>query len=309
MTTIRQLRYVAAVDAERHFSRAAASCHVSQPALSSQVASLERTLGVVLFDRVPYGAVTTPEGAVVIAQARRVLREVDALEHLANDQRSVRGPLHLGVIPTMAPYLLTDVLSVLRDVLPESAPWLHEERTATLINSLHDGTIDVALLALPIGDDSLHTELLGTEPFDLVVPDSHPLATGGDSLPSSILAELPMLLLEDGHCLRDQALEVCSVAGAATVANVRAASLPTLLQMVAAGHGVTLLPRSARDVEIRTGVGVAVREFADPGPGRKVALAWRRNSVRVAAWRRLADALRPLANWGGLGNGIDDGHP
>lgn len=298
MTSLRQLSYAVAVDEAGHFGRAAAACHISQPALSNQVAGLERALGITIFDRVPQGAVTTVEGALVIAQARRVLREVEVLERLSEGHRDVRGPLHLGVIPTMAPYLLPRVLAVVRRLLPDAAPWLHEERTTTLVSGLRSGEIDVALLALPVQDDRIATADLGTEPFDLVVPDGHALARQGRPLDPAVLAGLPVLLLEDGHCLRDQAIEVCSLAGASTVANVRAASLPTLLQMVAAGHGVTLLPRSARTVELRPGVGVATRTFTTPGPGRQVALAWRDTSPRDGLYRQLAQALADtLEGW------------
>jgi LysR family transcriptional regulator, hydrogen peroxide-inducible genes activator len=292
--TLRQLEYVAAVAEHGNFGRAAEACAVSQPALSSQIQELERRLGLVLFERGRHGATVTPEGAPVVARALRILVEVDDLVLEASDRAGeVIGEVRLGSIPTMAPYLLPVVVPELRRRHPRASVVLREERTPDLLVSLRAGTLDLALLAAPVDHPDLEVVDLATDPFLLAVAPGHPFA-GRRAVPVSGLAGLPMLLLEEGHCLRDQAVEVCTVAGAGPVGDLAATSLPTLCQMVAAGHGATLLPASAVAVEARPGTGLVVRPLRSPGPSRTVVLAWRRGSPRAEHHRRLAAALRPL---------------
>jgi LysR family hydrogen peroxide-inducible transcriptional activator len=257
------------------------------------VAELERCLGVQLFERSPRGVLVTAAGAQVLERARRALAEVDALVEAAGVERGLRGTVRLGVIPTVAPYLLPACLPAVRGQLADLRLVLVEDRTAGLLDRLRDGRIDVALLALPApgaGDDLEGTTLL-TEPFVAALPAGHPLAARPEVAVEELAAER-LLLLEDGHCLRDQALEVC----AGTVpSETAAASLPTLVQMVAGGLGATLLPVSAASIEVRPGDDVVVRPFAGEPPSRSLGLLWRASSARGAHWEELGEAVAVAA--------------
>jgi LysR family hydrogen peroxide-inducible transcriptional activator len=290
--TIRQLEYLVAVADHRHFGRAAEQCAVSQPALSTQVREAERRLGTTVFERAPSGVLVTPAGEAIVARARIVLRDLAELMEVATGDR-IRGRIELGVIPTMAPYLLPGILATLRAAWPGVRVALHEEKTVRLVDHLQDGSLDLALLALPVEADDLEQRALADEPFLLALPEGHDLA-GSGRLPLGVLSGLPLLLLDDGHCLRDQALEACAVAGVAPGSEISSASLPTLSQMVAGGLGVTLLPVSAAAVEARPGSGLTTRPFRDPPPRRTVGLAWRRSSPYVESWHRMADLLEPV---------------
>lgn len=292
--TLRQLEYLVSVDDHRTFGAAAAALHVSQPALSSQVAEAEQRLGLVVFERGRHGATPTPEGEAVLTAARRVLEEAHQLMRVAGDRAGdLAGPLALGVIPTIAPYLLPDVVRETKRRYPGVELRLREERTADLLVSLRAGTIDLALLAAPVPGDAAGIEVveLARDPFVLALPDGHPFA-GRERLPQSALAGLPMLLLEEGHCLRDHAATACSVIGASSLASIQATGLPSLSQMVAAGMGATLLPVSALGVEARAGSGITTRRLRRPEPFRTIALAWRSRSPRAEQYRLLADGLR-----------------
>lgn len=293
MPTLRQLEYLVAVADHGTFGAAADVVHVSQPAMSSQIAELEQRLGVTLFERDRRGARVTPEGEAIVAAARRVLAEADHLVRLASDRRGdLVGTLSLGVIPTMAPYLLPTVVREIRRRYPSAELVLKELRTAELVEALHQGTLDVGLLAAPVPelDRTVEVAELARDPFVLALPDGHPFA-GASRLPQSALVGLPMLLLEDGHCLRAHAQEACTQIGAGTLGSIQATGLPSLSQMVAAGMGATLLPACAVDVEARSGSGISIRRLRSPEPFRTVVLAWRANSPRAEHFRTLAEAL------------------
>jgi len=290
--TIRQLEYAVAVAEHLHFRRAAEACHVTQPALSTQVQALEETLGVQLFERAARKVLLTPVGREVVAQARRVLAEADGLSDTARAAREpLAGLLRLGVIPTVAPYLLPRVLPGLRDRFPRLELFLREEFTHVLLQRLNEGELDVLLLALPLPGEVEALPLFRDE-FRLAVPARHPLA-GRSRVQDSDLVDQEVLLLEDGHCLRDQALAICNHAGAREASRMRATSLGTLTQMVAGGLGTTLLPKMALDVEGRAG-GVRVIPFTEPTPYREIGLAWRKASSRAPEYRELGRVLVEL---------------
>jgi len=293
--SIRQLEYAVALAEAGHFGRAARACAISQPALSAQIRALEEALGLPLFDRSRRGATPTPAGREVLERARDVLARLDALVEAAGEAREpLTGPLHLGVIPTVAPYLLPRWLPRVRESWPRLRLYLHEDQTARLLEKLAEGRLDVLLLALPVDRPDVETFPIFREPFVLATPPGHPLARGQGGVRQEELDREAVLLLEDGHCLRDQALEICQQAGARESDTVRAASLNTLVQMVAGGLGVTLLPATAVETEAR-GRGVAVRPFRAPAPSREIGLAWRRRSARAPELGLLGERLRALA--------------
>jgi LysR family hydrogen peroxide-inducible transcriptional activator len=281
---LRDLRYLVAVADCGHFGRAAATCFVSQPTLSMQVRKLEDELGVPLIERLTRGIKLTPVGEQVVERARRVLREVADLERIAHDARDpFAGELRLGVIPTVAPFLLPRVLPPLRRALPKLGVLLTEAQTASLLAGLESGALDCAVLALPAGDAHLEALPLYEEPFLLALPRRHPLAARR-SVRLGDLDGLHVLLLEDGHCLRDQALAICGSAGAVENANFRATGIETLRQMVRAELGVTLMPALAAHGDRS----VRYVPFTGEVPGRTVGLAWRASSTRRGLLSALA---------------------
>ncbi len=280
--TIRQLEYLVAVAEHRNFSRAAEACGVSQPALSGQIQELERRLGSTLLERGHRGVSVPAHAVPVVEAARAAIRAVDEVVELATDRADeLVGPIRVAVIPTMAPYLLPTLVQELRRRHPRAEPVLTEARTDDLVRLLEAGEADLGLLAAPVPSTGLSGRAVADDEFLLALPEGHPMA-GDEPLPASVLAGLPMILLEDGHCLRDQALEVCASverqADTSGIAGIQATSLTTLCQMVAAGQGVTLLPASAVEVEARRGTGLVVRPLRDPTPKREVVLAWRSTS-------------------------------
>lgn len=291
--TVRQLEYVVAVADHLNFSKAAEVCGVSQPALSTQVREVEQRLGLALFER-GRGGVSVPEHArPVIDAARRAILAVDDVVGAAVDMRGeLVGPVRIGVIPTMAPYLLPTLVREVRRRHPRTEPVLTEARTDELVRRLELGELDVGLLADPVPSDALEAVALATDEFHLAMAEDHPYA-GDGSLPSGVLSGLPVLLLDDGHCLRDQAIAVCASVGAQPGGSIQATSLTTLCQMVSAGAGVTLLPASARDVEARPGAGLVTRPLRDPCPSRTVVLAWRSTSPVADLYRSLAGGVAP----------------
>ena len=312
--SIRQLEYLVAVAEIRHFGRAAKHCAVTQPALSAQIQQLEELLGVRLFERGRRGVLVTPEGEAVIARARAALRELDELLDVARAaRRPLEGPLRLGLIPTVAPYLLPPILPRVREAHPALALVLREDQTAHLVAQLEAGSLDLLLLALPVEEALLEELPLYEEPFVFAARADHRLATGRTRIPETALAheDVEVLLLEDGHCLRAQALSVCERAGARESGRIQATSLGTLVQMVANGLGVTLLPERAVPLEVRTGgsnAELVVRRFREPAPSRTVGLAWRRGSARGDEFRALgkllgaeAKRLRPALGGGRRG--------
>jgi LysR family hydrogen peroxide-inducible transcriptional activator len=293
--TLQQLRYAVAVADARHFGRAARACFVSQPALSAQVRELESKLGVQLFERASRGVLVTNAGGEVIERARRILHDVDDLcDVAAGAGGGLAGPLRLGVIPTIAPYILPHAVRRIAEAQPGLELYLREDRTESLLTQLHAGSLDVLLLALPVHRHGVEELPLYDEPFLLAVPEAHPLAHDG-GCDVEVLAGERLVLLEEGHCLRDQALDVCELAGHDGRVEVQGTSLPTVVQMVHAGLGVTLLPETAVGRDVHPGDGVALLELQPTSPVRTVGLAWRASSARAPAYRVLGDLIADAA--------------
>jgi len=288
---LRDLRYLVALADTRHFGRAALRCHVSQPTLSAQLRKLEEYLGAPLVERQPRQIAFTPLGVQVVERARRLLAEADDIQSLAQANRDpLAGRLNLALIPTVGPYLLPGVASRLRRRLPKLKLQLFEYQTAPLLQKLRAGEIDAGILALPVETDGLETRPLYEEPFVVALPEKHPLAAQSSVRRSDIEGET-LLLLEDGHCLRDQALEVCSRLKVQEDQDYRATSLETLRQMVAAGAGITLLPELATLGPFGHTRGLAVRPFTRPVPGRTIGAVWRRSTTREAVIRAIGDVI------------------
>ena len=289
---LRDLRYLVALADERHFGRAAQRCHVSQPTLSAQLRKLEEYLGVALVERQPRRVTLTPTGERVVERARRALLEADAIVELTRQDRDpLAGPLRLALIPTVGPYLLPHVVRRLKRDLPRLKLMLYEYQTAPLLEKLRAGDIDVGILALPVPLDGLEAAPLYEEPFTVAVPAGHPLAER-DRVKVDDLRGESLLLLEDGHCLRDQALEVCSRVRVQEDQDYRATSLETLRQMVAAGHGITLMPQLAADSHAVPARAIRIKPFAKPSPARTIGAVWRKSSTRGAAIEAVAATVR-----------------
>nr|Q9X5P2.1 RecName: Full=Probable hydrogen peroxide-inducible genes activator [Streptomyces viridosporus]AAD25084.1 OxyR [Streptomyces viridosporus] len=291
--SLAQLRAFAAVAEHLHFRDAAAAIGMSQPALSGAVSALEESLGVTLLERTTRKVLLSPAGERLAARAKSVLAEVGALVEEADAlQAPFTGVLRLGVIPTVAPYVLPTVLRLVHDRYPRLDLQVHEEQTASLLDGLTGGRLDLLLLAVPLGVPGVVELPLFDEDFVLVTPLEHGLG-GREGIPRKALRELNLLLLDEGHCLRDQALDICREAGSAGVAaTTTAAGLSTLVQLVAGGLGVTLLPHTAVQVETTRSGRLLTGRFADPAPGRRIALAMRTGAARAAEYEELAAALR-----------------
>jgi LysR family hydrogen peroxide-inducible transcriptional activator len=289
--TLRQLQYAVAVGESLSFRKAAGRCGVSQPSLSAQLAQLEDVLGVRLFERDRRRVLVTSAGRALLAQARRVLLDADDLLETARRAGDpLAGALRIGVIPTVSPYLLPAIAPAIRSAFPAlSLTWV-EERTGALVRSLHAGELDAALLAAEAELGDVEQAVLARDAFLLATPRDHPLGAPRAPATPADLRDGNVLLLEDGHCLREQALAVCS-RGRARELEFRATSLSTLAQMVAGGAGVTLLPELAAETEGRRAA-LRLRPFADPAPHRTIALVWRRTSPAAEGLRRLAAAIR-----------------
>jgi LysR family hydrogen peroxide-inducible transcriptional activator len=284
--SLRQLEYVVAVARLRNFHEAAASCHVSQPGLSIQLRQLEEQLGVRIFERDRRCVLVTSEGEEIVRRAARVLEEAGALVDAAKAaSRPMCGLLRLGVIPTVAPYVLPAALPRIRKKHPELRVRLREAHTADLVEAMRDGELDLLLLSLDAPLGGLVERELFVDRFVVALPRGHRLSSR-KTLREKDLAGEPVLLLEDGHCLRDNALSVCQSAGAKEAGDFRAGSLSTLVQMVAAGDGLTLLPAMAAAVESKRGE-IDVVPFAEPAPGRRIGFAWRATSPRVQEFETL----------------------
>ncbi|MEU2789481.1 LysR substrate-binding domain-containing protein [Streptomyces sp. NPDC007100] len=292
--SLAQLRAFVAVAEHLHFREAAAEIGMSQPALSGAVSALEEALGVQLLERTTRKVLLSPAGERVAARARTVLEAVgDLLEEAEAARAPFTGVLRLGVIPTVAPYLLPTVLRLVRDRYPDLDLQVHEEQTGSLLDGLQQGRLDLLLLAVPLGVPTIAELPLFDEDFVLVAPKDHWLGGRGD-IPREALKDMDLLLLDEGHCLRDQALDICREAGREEGAPVTtsAAGLSTLVQLVAGGLGVTLLPRTALRVETARNDQLTTGYFADPAPSRRIALAMRAGAARQAEFEEFAAALR-----------------
>ncbi|MGV8961230.1 MAG: DNA-binding transcriptional regulator OxyR [Stenotrophomonas sp.] len=292
---LRDLKYLVALAEHKHFGRAASACFVSQPTLSTQIRKLEEELGVSLVERAPRKVMLTPAGREAAARARSIIGEVEQLKEAARRSRDPEaGTVRLGIFPTLGPYLLPHVIPRIRQRFPQLELLLTEEKSDVLLAQLRNGQLDAALLALPLHDDQLHTEFLFEEPFVLAVPESHPLAQRR-SVHLNELADQRLLLLQDGHCLRDQALDVCHLAGALEKSEFQATSLETLRQMVAANVGMTLLPLLAVKPPVARSENIHLLGFAgEPRPSRRIAMVWRRSSAMGDFLGQLAGLFQSL---------------
>lgn len=274
---IRDLTYLVAVGDLHHFGKAAEQCCVSQPTLSGQIKKLEEQLDVKLFERTKRRVVPTDIGLTVIASARRILREVDVIytaSECAHDP--LGGKFRLGAFPTLATYVFPQLVQKIKIVMPNLRPILIEEKTAVLIDKLKAGEIDAALLALPVHDDFLVSHKLFDDAFYLAVPPDHQLASA-NTINQDVLASYRLLLLEEGHCMRDQALAVCQLHGIGEEQDFKATGMETLRQMVKVGTGITFMPEIAiRENE----VGIEYIPFEKPSPTRTIGIVWRKTSTR-----------------------------
>src|SRR5215469_14795424 len=280
---LKDLRYLVAVADQRHFGRAAADCFVSQPTLSAQLKKLEQSLGVQLIERAPNAVSLTAVGEEIVARARRMLEAGDEVVELARShQDPLAGRLRMAVLPTIGPYLLPQVAPAIRKSLPRLQLHLYEYQTAPMLEKLRAGELDIGILALPVDLEELEARELFAEPFTVALPERHKLAKHERVQVDDLEGET-LLLLEEGHCLRDQALEVCGRVGAGESQDFRATSLETLRQMVATGAGVTLLPELATKGAYGDARGVVVLPFAKPAPARRVGAVWRKTTARRPA--------------------------
>jgi LysR family hydrogen peroxide-inducible transcriptional activator len=280
---LKDLKYLVALADTGHFGKAAERTFVSQPTLSAQLKKLEEYLGVKLVERQPKHAQLTEVGKQVVVRARRMLDEGDEIIALARSNTDpFSGKLKVALIPTIGPYLLPRVMLKIRKSLPHLGLMLYEYQTEELLKRLRDGEIDLGIMALPVAQDGMESRTLYQEAFTVALPNNHPLAAKS-SIKIADLKGQTLLLLEDGHCLRDQALEVCSRIEVREAEDFRATSLETLRQMVVAGLGITLLPEMAVEAPFGSQRGLTIRQFAKPAPSRSVGAVWRKSSTRAAA--------------------------
>ncbi|VAX09623.1 Hydrogen peroxide-inducible genes activator =_ OxyR [hydrothermal vent metagenome] len=289
---LRDLEYLLAIDEERHFHRAADRCFVSQPTLSGQLKKLEQELGVQLVERSKRQVRMTEAGRAVADQARRVLNEARAIKSIAQIFHDpMQGELQLGLIPTVAPYLLPLIMPLFKKQYPDLKLWLHEQQTSVLLGKLRSVELDLLILALPVETDEFEELDLFSEAFWLAAPKHEPL-TKKKSINLTDLQDREMLLLEEGHCLRGQALEVCFSAGAHENAGFRATSLETLRHMVGEGMGMTLIPDLAVPKRRLKTDPVVYIPFRKPKPRRRIGMLYRKDSYREAVFQNMAVLIR-----------------
>jgi len=289
---LRDLEYLLAVEEERHFHRAADRCFVSQPTLSGQLKKLEQELGVQLVERNNRQVRMTEAGRAVTEQARRVLNEARAIKSIAQTFHDpMKGELQVGLIPTVAPYLLPVIMPLLKKQYPELKLWLHEQQTAVLLNKLRNAELDLLILALPVETDEFEELDLFSEAFWLAASRNEPLAKK-KSIGIADLQDREMLLLEEGHCLRGQALEVCFSAGARESSGFRATSLETLRHMVGEGMGMTLIPELAVPKRHLRTDPVCYFPFKNPKPSRRIGMLFRKGSYREDVFQNMAGLIR-----------------
>jgi len=288
----RALQYFVKLAELKHFSKAANACFVSQPTLSTQIAKLEDELGVSLVERAPRQIMLTPIGEDIAHRAKHVLRDIEHIKDAARRSKDPEtGTIKLGIFPTLAPYLLPHVIPVICQRYPDLRLQLAEEKTEDILNMLDQGRLDAGLLALPIEEHGMEMEILFEEPFVTAMPASHPLTDKKVICLKDLQGE-ELLLLEEGHCLRQHALAVCALAGAHERVDFHATSMETLRQMVAANAGVTLMPVLSVKPPIAATDNIALRPFEAPAPSRTIALVWRSSSPLGAFLRKLADSLK-----------------
>jgi LysR family hydrogen peroxide-inducible transcriptional activator len=288
----RALQYFVKLAELKHFSKAAEACFVSQPTLSTQIRKLEEELGVSLVERAPRHVMLTPIGEDIAHRARHVLRDIEHIRTAARRSKNpATGTIKLGIFPTLAPYLLPHVIPGIREKFPELKLQLAEEKTEDILKMLDQGRLDAGLLALPVDDPGLEMEILFEEPFVTAMPANHPLSDKKTICLKDLEGE-ELLLLEEGHCLREHALAVCEMAGAHERVDFHATSMETLRQMVATNAGVTLMPVLAVKPPIPKTDNIAIRPFVTPAPSRTIVLVWRGSSPLGKFLRQLAESLK-----------------
>jgi len=288
----RALQYFVKLAELKHFSNAANACFVSQPTLSTQIRKLEEELGVSLVERAPRKIMLTPIGEDIAHRAKHVLRDIEHIKDAARRSKDPEtGTIKLGIFPTLAPYLLPHVIPNIRGQYPDLRLQLAEEKTEDILNMLDQGRLDAGLLALPVEEHGMEMEILFEEPFVAAMPASHPL-TDKQTITLKDLEGEELLLLEEGHCLRQQALAVCALAGAHERVDFHATSMETLRQMVATNAGVTLMPVLAVKPPVASTDNIALRPFESPAPSRTIALVWRSSSPLGGFLRELAETLK-----------------
>lgn len=291
---LRDLRYLVALADHRHFGKAAEASFVSQPTLSTQLKKLEAELGLPLVERSPRNILLTEFGEKIAERARDILREVDAIKSIARRFKDPEsGTVRLGIFPTLGPYLLPHVVPGIVARYPRLELVLVEEKTEVLLRKVGSGELDAAILALPIHDEQLHAEFLFEEAFVFAATNRHPLAKARQ-ISLGDLDDQPLLLLDEGHCLRDQALELCHRAGATERTGFRATSLETLRHMVSANGGATLLPALAVHPPAPVSPNLRLVPFVSPEPHRRIAMVWRRTSAMTAFLHGLARGFRDV---------------
>jgi LysR family hydrogen peroxide-inducible transcriptional activator len=290
MMSLKQLKYFDAVARHGHFGKAAEQCAVTQPALSMQIQELEKFLGVQLFERGRGPVMLTNSGKTIALRAARILSDARDIVDLARqDDKSLSGPLGLGVIPSVAPYILPRLLPSIRDLYPELDLRLRETQTQFLLRELLDGSLDLLLLALPIENPAIETLRLFDDHFLLAMPQSKRITSHVRATTDMVDSD-KLLLLEEGHCFRDQALTFCGLRQIENAATFGVSSLSTLLEMVANGFGMTLIPEISVGLETRRG-NIHLMRFEDPEPKRIIGLAWRKNSPRQSDFAKLGEII------------------
>src|SRR6056297_608413 len=291
---LRAVHYLVTLADVRHFSKAAERCHVSQPTLSTQIRKLEEELDVQLVERSPRKVMLTEVGEEVVERARAMLADAEAIRAIARRSKDPHsGTMRIGIFPTLAPYFLPHVVPEIRKRFPRLTLRLFEEKTEDVIEMIRQGRLDAGLLALPVDAEQLASRVLFEEPFVLAVPESHALSKR-ESITMDDLEKEELLLLEDGHCLREQALEVCQLAGAHEQLDFHATSMETLRHMVAAGTGITLMPVMSVKPPAANIEHLELRPFKQPAPKRSIALVWRKSSAQAPFMQELAGIMQQL---------------
>ncbi len=294
LPTLKQLRYLSALAQEKHFGRAAERCFVTQSTLSAGIMELELVLGSPLAERTKRSVMLTPLGLEIVRRAEKLLLEAEELIELAAAEREpLSGDFRLGVIPTIGPYILPRLMPELKNAYPDLKLYLREDLTERLLEQLRLGKLDAVLLALPYEMEGMTSRVLAEDVFSFACPPNHRLA-GKQSLSHEDIADTPLLLLEEGHCLRDHALAACHLEQRRQSSGFEATSLQTLVQMVASGLGQTLLPQLALDARLVAGLNIAVIPLQDSHAARQIGLCWRSTSPRIDDMQRLGDVIEDL---------------